>query len=301
MKWRKLGLVFKAQGQLSWMQSHGAVPVAEPLDRDVVAVYFATRDNENRGHTARLILSLETTAKVLQLDSSPILAPGALGCFDDSGAMPSWLTSVGTDRYLYYIGWNRCVSVPFRNSTGLAVSRLSGPFQRVSTGPVLDRSIHEPHFATNPCVLKDGDVWRMWYLSCIGWDQADSGPRHRYHLKYVESRDGIDWRPDGRIAIDFASPEEYAISRPCVVRDGSLWRMWYSVRGSKYRIGYAESADGINWMRLDHRAGISVSETGWDSDSVEYAFVFDHFGSRWMLYNGNDYGRTGFGLAVLEA
>jgi hypothetical protein len=301
MKWRKLGRVFETSGQYPWMQTHGAVPTAEVLQDGNVAVYFAARDKDNRGHTARLIFSVERPTRILQLDSSPVLSPGAIGCFDDSGAMPSWLTAVGEDRYLYYIGWNRGVTVPFRNSTGLAISRNSAPFERVSIGPVLDRSLTEPYFATNPCVLKDGDVWRMWYLSCIGWDLIEGGPRHRYHLKYVASRDGIRWAPEGVVAIDFASPEEYAISRPCVVRDNEVWRMWYSVRGGKYRIGYAEYEYGISWTRLDHQVGISVSESGWDSDSVEYAYVFDHRGSRWMLYNGNHFGRTGFGLAVLEA
>ena len=33
---------------------------------------------------------------------------------------------------------------------------------------------------------------------------------------------------------------------------------------------------------------------------VAYACVFDHRGSRYMLYNGNGYGETGIGWAVLE-
>ncbi|MNL67240.1 hypothetical protein D3C87_1918050 [compost metagenome] len=76
--------------------------------------------------------------------------------------------------------------------------------------------------------------------------------------------------------------------------------MWYSVRGGKYRIGYAESDDGCEWIRRDELAGITVSDSGWDSDSVEYAHVFDYGGARYMLYNGNDFGATGFGLAILE-
>ena len=108
--------------------------------------------------------------------------------------MPSWLVDVGGDRYLYYIGWNRGVTVPFRNSTGLAISRNRARFERVSIGPVLDRSLTEPYFATNPCVLKEEDVWRMWYLSCIGWDTIAGGLRHRYHLKYVEFE---RWHPLG--------------------------------------------------------------------------------------------------------
>jgi len=43
---------------------------------------------------------------------------------------------------------------------------------------------------------------------------------------------------------------------------------------------------------------LSVSESGWDSQMVEYPFVFDHAGARYMLYSGNTFGQTGFGLAV---
>jgi hypothetical protein len=76
--------------------------------------------------------------------------------------------------------------------------------------------------------------------------------------------------------------------------------MWYSYRGDAYKIGYAESCDGKKWERLDAQVGITTSASGWDSEMIEYPFVFDHKGHRYMLYNGNDYGRTGFGLAILE-
>jgi hypothetical protein len=75
--------------------------------------------------------------------------------------------------------------------------------------------------------------------------------------------------------------------------------MWYSYRGKRYRIGYAESSDGLHWIRKDNETGIHVSRSGWDSKMIEYPFVFDHQGSRYLLYNGNDYGKTGIGLALL--
>ena len=124
-------------------------------------------------------------------------------------------------------------------------------------------------------------------------------PEHNYHIKYAESRDGINWQREGLVAIGFADDQEYAISRPSVIRDNDLWKMWYSFRGQSYRIGYAESADGRQWRRLDTQVGIDVSTTGWDAEMIEYPFVFDHQGQRYMLYNGNGYGKTGFGLAVL--
>lgn len=171
---------------------------------------------------------------------------------------------------------------------------------RYTEGPILDRTAKEPHSNSNSCVILGKDFWRMWYLSCTGWSVVNEKPRHRYHIKYAESKDGIEWRRDGIVAIDYGNEDEYAISRPSVVHDTEMWRMWFSYRGASYRIGYAESADGVTWNRQDHRVGITVSESGWDSEMIEYPFVFDHKGARYMLYNGNGYGKTGFGLAVLE-
>jgi hypothetical protein len=83
-------------------------------------------------------------------------------------------------------------------------------------------------------------------------------------------------------------------------RDG--YHMWFSYRsgtGLKYRIGYAHSHDSIIWERKSN-SGIDVSISGWDSEMICYPFVFDFKGNRYMLYNGNDFGKTGFGLAILE-
>ena len=31
----------------------------------------------------------------------------------------------------------------------------------------------------------------MWYVSGTGWEMKEGQPRHRYHIKYAESSDGI--------------------------------------------------------------------------------------------------------------
>jgi hypothetical protein len=76
--------------------------------------------------------------------------------------------------------------------------------------------------------------------------------------------------------------------------------MWYSYRGDRYRLGYAEPADGLHWQRKDEEVGMGVSESGWDSEMVEYPYVFDHRGKRFMLYNGNGYGTNGIGPAIMD-
>jgi hypothetical protein len=137
-------------------------------------------------------------------------------------------------------------------------------------------------------------------VSATEWKDRPSGPQHYYHIKYADSPDGVVWCRRGDVAIDYTSPDEHAFARPMVLRDASSYRMWYAVRGVRYQIGYAESTDGIRWTRHDDE-GLKAGEASWESDMVEYPWVFEWRDRRYMLYNGNDYGRTGVGLAVLAA
>lgn len=281
------------------MKSHAAVPIAAHIADDYFRIYFSSRDSLSRAHTGYIVIDLARPEHILELSQKPVLSPANLE-FDDSGAMATWLTNFGEKRMLYYQGWNLGVTVPFRNSIGLAIADRHGPFERFAKGLIMDRTPWEPHFCASSCVLQEGNLWRMWYLSCVEWLKTQNTPRHRYHIKYAESSNGSEWKRHGLVAVDFSGDDEYAISRPSVIRDAELWRMWFSHRGRAYQIGYAESGDGFNWIRRDDDVGIGLSETGWDSEMIEYPFVFDHRGRRYMLYNGNGYGKTGFGLAVGE-
>lgn len=232
----------------------------------------------------------------------PDIVPGPPGTFDDAGVTGSWLVEQAGLMYLYYVGWNVGTAVPFRNSLGLAISDDGGAtFRKVSPGPIMDRSIHDPSLVASCCVMVDEGRWKMWYTSGVAWGTRGGVQVPYYHIKFASSLDGITWERDGTVCIDFRHVDEHAISRPCVVRDGSIYRMWYSYRGERYRLGYAESIDGLRWDRKDGEVGIESSSVGWDSEMIAYSFVFDHEGERYLLYNGNEYGRTGFGLAVLES
>lgn len=301
MRWKKKGLIFNATGTCSWMTSHAMIPTADQLEGDVYRIYFAPRDHLNRSNIGFIDIDLRNPQTILQVSPEPILTWGELGGFDDSGALASWIVNHDGLKYLYYIGYNVGVTVIFRNYIGLAISRDNGAsFTKVSRAGVIDRTDIDPLLAVTPCVLLENGLWRMWYTTGTRWIIENDKPKHFYHIKYAESRDGIHWDRQGHVCIDFKSPEEYAIARPSVLKDGSIYRMWFCCRGQKYRLGYAESADGLTWERNDELAGLTVSDSGWDSEMVCYPFVFKHAGQLYMLYNGNDYGKTGFGLAVLE-
>ncbi len=276
------------------------VPFVERLG-SANRLYFSSRDEHGRSVTGTAEFD-PAACRVTRYQDRPLLEPGPLGAFDDSGAMGSCLIDHQGRKYLYYIGWSRGVSVPFYTFIGCATSEDGGQtFTRISDAPVVERGPHDPFLTTSPWVLVEDGLWRMWYACGTGWNLKEGSLQHHYHVRYAESDDGITWRRAGHVCIDYRSDDEYAIARPCVVKTNDGYRMWYSYRGDAYRIGYAESADGLEWERKDAEAGIDVSRDGWDSEMIEYPCVFEHGGDWFMLYNGNGYGATGIGLAVLES
>lgn len=209
---------------------------------------------------------------------------------------------------MYYIGWNPQVTVSYRLSIGLAVSEDNGKtFSRYCEGPICDRSIDEPYFNTAPYIVVDNEKWKMWYISCTGWQIINNYPEPSYHIKYAESDDGIHWERNGVICLDYDDKAK-ALGRPCVVKAGEgKYEMFFSYRNiNKYRdfkhdgykIGYAKSTDGISWEKLYNEVGIALSIDDWDDKMMEYCHVFRHKEIEYMLYNGNDFGKEGFGYAI---
>ena len=95
---------------------------------------------------------------------------------------------------------------------------------------------------------------------------------------------------------------EYAIARPVVWKALDGYHMWFTYRGGAdtYRVGVANSRDGVNWARQLKPLPIELSPEGWDSEMICYAHPLFDSGRTYALYNGNNYGGTGIGLAVLE-
>ena len=307
MIWTKQGLIYAPKGHLSWNKTHASVPTVDVISDDVWRIYFASRDKYNRSHTSFIEVEAGNPQNILYEHSLPILPLGKLGTFDDCGIMPSWIVNVGEKKYLYYIGWAERKTVPFHNGVGLAISSDGGrSFERFADGPLFSPTYIEPYFTASSCVLVEGSLWRCWYLSCTHWEIIEGRPEAFYHMKYAESRNGIDWQRKGQVAIDYKTETEGGISRPSVLKEDGYYKMWYSYREGcgyrtnrekSYRIGYAESNDGIRWKRKDGTVGIDVSDNDWDSEMIEYPYVIAQGQNKYMFYNGNRFGASGFGFA----
>ncbi len=200
MRWRKLGRIFVADAHSEWMNSHGIVPIARPIGGFRYRIYFSPRDRELRSNVSWLDIDIRDPTKVLRLSQRPLLFPGAIGCFDDSGAMGCWLVENDGVEHLYYQGWNRGVTVGFYVAVGLAIRRTGDPdlpFERISAGPILDRCMEEPVFISDPAVAVENGRWRMWYQSGRPWTQQFGDAHPSYDIRYAESRDGIRWTLSG--------------------------------------------------------------------------------------------------------
>lgn len=297
MKWEKLGQIFCPNGDSEWMHSHAANPIADHIKDDIFRIYFSTRNINNCSSIAWIEIDLKDPSNILRIAKRPILEPGLIGCFDDSGCSIGSIVRVGNKHLLYYMGWNLGVTVPWRNSIGLAISEDEGQnFKRVTSAPIMDRSTEDPYTLSYPWVFHSDGKYHMWYGSNLQWgrDQADM-----FHMiKYASSSNGLSWTRNGQTVIKTDNDTEFAFAKPCVIKHNNKYHMWYAYRGERYLIGYAQSEDGISWVRKDKQIGIFPSKEGWDSESIEYPCVFTHNNKLYMLYNGNGYGRTGFGLAV---
>jgi hypothetical protein len=224
-----------------------------------------------------------------------------LGYFDDHGILASSAVRCDDRIYLYTIGWNPGWRAPlFYSSIGLAVSDDDGEtFVKHGSAPLLARSEFDPCLVTAPFVLREQDLWRMWYVSGLKWEESLDGLQSYYHVKYAESQNGIEWDRRGKVAIDLASPEETNISRPWLVREQTGYKAWFSSkRGSDYRICVAVSSDGLAFERRDAEAGIDISDAPWENESNAYPAVIRHGDSWFMFYYGNAFGRDGIALAT---
>jgi predicted GH43/DUF377 family glycosyl hydrolase len=137
----------------------------------------------------------------------------------------------------------------------------------------------------------------------------DGRPEIVYKLRMAYSSDGINWTKLNRNLVADKLGEDEAQACPDIIFMNGKYHMFFCYREATnfrfakdrtYRIGYAWSTDMLNWTRDDARAGIDVSDEGWDSEMVAYPHVFEMDGAVYMFYLGNQVGRYGFGLAKLE-
>ena len=313
--WRKLGKVFTPQefSGRPWLKEFAQAPATLLLD-DCLRVYFSCRpaaDENGRyvSYSAWVDLDRTDLFKIRAVADQPILNLGGLGEFDEFGTYPVSVIREGEKVLAYYAGWTRCESVPFNVAIGAAVSRDGGKiFEKMGTGPILSYSLDEPFILSGPKVRRFLGRWQLFYIAGRKWKMVDGRAEPVYKIRLATSEDGIHWTKTNRDLIPSRIEEDEAQASPDVFFANGKFHMFFCYRYSSdfrskqrgYRIGYASSIDLIDWKRDDSKAGIDVSEDGWDAQMVSYPHVFELDGKVYMAYLGDQVGRYGFGFAALE-
>ncbi|HZS07220.1 MAG TPA: hypothetical protein VFD58_20455 [Blastocatellia bacterium] len=303
MKWARRGLICTPTGDW-WAKSHAYLPTAELMEGGYIRVYYTSLDADKVGRIGYIDLDAGDPGRILYQTNEPIFDIGEPGAFDDSGVNASCVVQGDRGKYLYYIGWQRADRVPYMLFAGLAISDDSGgSFVRYSRAPVLERTAEEPFTRSATTVIVEDGIFRAWYVSALRWIDIDKVKYPSYVIRLAVSTDGIHWSRTNPVCIDFETEDEFGFGRPWVIKDGGVYRMWYSIRSTirPYRLGYAESENGLEWVRKDNGVGIEASESGWDSEMICFPCVVDVGGRRYLFYNGNRHGEGGFGYAVLES
>lgn len=301
--WKKLGHIYApaSEEQHPKLLSHAANPLPVHLTGDIYRIYFSGRDQHNRSSVGAVDFDI-IQRKIIKNYRDPFFEHGPEGSFYADGVSIGNCYVVNGIRYMLFMGWQAPHGGQWRGDIGRLVVNQDLMLQLDENSPFIGSDDTDPISLSYPWVLANEDGgYRMWYGSTRAWDAGNGEMLHV--INTASSINGNHWHREG-LAVPYELGLAQAFSRPTVAKNAQdKYEMWFSYRsgaGEKYRIGYAHSIDGEKW-ELDLKAtGITVSPDGWDSEMIEYPYVFDHAGQRYMLYNGNGYGKTGFGLAILE-
>jgi len=303
VKWLKKGLIFGPDGKQGWMRHSAAQPTPILLDDDVIRVFVGFRDAQGVTRLGYVDVAADNPAKVLAISDRPVLDIGRDGTFDDNGVILGDVVRDGTHLRLYYVGFQLVAKAKFLAFSGLAISSDGGEtFARQSESPILDRAHEALYIRAIHTAIREDDKWKIWYAAGSSWQIIDGKPYPNYHIRYLESADGVAFPSEGKPCIT-TQGQEYRIGRPRVYRTPSGYEMFYTkgtIEG-EYTAGYAQSRDGVAWERMDDRLELGVSPQGWDSQALSYVSLLTWHDRTYAFHNGNDFGRDGFGYALLES
>ncbi len=299
MIWEKKGLIFRNAGLGGWRDNSALQPTPLLIDNRI-RFYVGFRDLSGISRIGFVDVDANNPSNVLKISDEPVLDIGQDGAFDEFGVVPSCVTKVDNKIYLYYAGYQLGKKVRFSVLSGLAISDDGGTtFKRYSKVPVFERTNEELLFRVPHSVLIENGIFRFWYGGGDRFIQGRNKTLPSYDVRYLESKDGLDI-PGSGVNVIKAKDSEYRVGRPYVVRRNSSYYMFYGYSSEEYpyKLGYAKSIDGLNWIREDMHIGIDLSDDGWDSKMMAYPSLITFNSKTYLFYNGNDYGKDGFGYAV---
>ncbi len=303
MKFTKKGLIYNPQKLDEWRDNTFITPTPFLLNDDVIRIYGGFRDAKGASRIGYIDVSADNPSEILGISEKPVLDIGENGMFDDNGIILGSIIRDGDAIRMYYVGFQLVNKAKFLAFSGLAESTDGGnTFHRKLVTPILDRYDNERYIRAIHTVIKEDNIYKIWYSQGEGWQYINDIPYPKYEIMYTESADGITISNNMRISCIKNEGTEYRIGRPTVFKEDGIYKMFYTRDNlaKEYRAGYAESSDGKNWVRKDNEFTLELSEQGWDSETVCYPVPIEAKGKKYVFYSGNGMGATGVGYAIMD-
>lgn len=302
MHWEKKGIIFNPKNKFSWALDTALQPTPVVLS-GCIRIFFGSRDAEGISRIGWVDVDKEHPEKVIGFSKLPALDIGLPGCFDDNGVVPTAVVQRDNKLFLYYAGYQLVKNVRFIAFTGLAISENNGIlFTRIKNTPVLERSDDEFLFRAIHSIFWEEGKWKVWYGAGNSFIKKINKTLPLYNIRYMESADGIHFPEKGNVVIDIEL-NEHRVGRPYVIKHKNIYLMFFgaSTPDQTYRLAYAESIDGTKWERKDSELNLNYNKDDFDSDMSAYPAIIQIKNKLFLFYNGNEYGKEGFGLALLKS
>lgn len=305
MIWNKLGIIWNPKNlKIENSISHAFIPTPFVLSEEIVRIYYTSLDSNNKGRTFFVDLNYKDNFKILNYSKKSILDLGGKGTFDEDGILATSVLEVNKKVYLFYVGFENVLNVRYKLFTGLAISEDMGEtFKKYSTTPILDRTPGEQCFRCGPFVMHENNKFKMWYVGGSDWITDNTKvSKPVYDLKYIESENISEWPKKSKTVMKIDGKYEHGFGRPFILRHNKIYKLFYSIRNLgnfQYKLGYAESKNGINWERKDNIVGLNTSNSSFENRAVMYSSIINLNNNYYCFYNGNNFGENGIALAKL--
>lgn len=315
MKFERLGKIFTPQEhKLFTKYGHFAQSPQAVIMDDRVRVFFTTRERDGEFFFISYPCFVDfdfSFTEVLGVAQNPLISLGERGCFDEHGIFPISPFPALDKLYAFTTGWTRRASVATDSGIGLAISHDKGQsFEKFGKGPILGPTVGEPFLVSDGFVFSHNDQYHMWYIYGQRWITEGLGavPDRVYKIAHAQSSDAVTWKRSGKPVIRDTIGTDECQALPTVINFREKFLMAYCYRYATsfrtdpsrgYRLGAAISYDLQSWELTSLELVGGNSGDNWDSDMQCYPNLFELDGQIYLLYNGNEFGKYGFGLARL--
>lgn len=301
MKWTKIGKIYSVTKKDDFLVTHASNPLAIKANDSVYRIFFSGRNKDNKSSIGWVDYDFDSFDIKDSCNGSVLNFSEQSNSYFSHGISIGNMYEINNKKSILFMGWQIRGNDHWRGDIGkISLSDNLNNLKIESEKPFLSVSDEDPISLSYPWVMREDNLFKMWYGSTIDWSSENGEMIHV--IKYATSKNGVNWTMHG-LAVPYELNKAQAFSRPTVYKNNGTYHMWYSCRsgsGEKYRIGYSKSSDGINWRRGNPGIDVSKSKFSWDSEMICYPFVFEHKDQLIMLYNGNNHGANGFGMAVMN-